>query len=233
MANQPVAMFAFFGSPHFLYPLELYSILKSLPLFLSSPLPFADSVLIGPVGSGLGPGSLLSRDLFPGVWWGCWVLPFFSLPAETWLRSAGNQLWQACSFPDSQQLPLARPPRPRQRWVGKGHLRVGSHLVGLLMTHCGHSCPTSGCVTQINPLPTQTQTESSINFSLGVCNKTKGAHEHHTLCDHGLGVSVFTGAAFSSYCPVPAPSSSLRRAGRLPGSRPNSGAPVLSAQHSL
>lgn len=63
MANQPVAMFAFFGSPHFLHPLELYSILKSLPLFLSSPLPVADLVLIGPAGSGLGPGSLLSGDL--------------------------------------------------------------------------------------------------------------------------------------------------------------------------
>lgn len=48
MANQPVAMFAFSGSPHFLYPLELHSILKSLPLFLPSPLPVADSVLAGP-----------------------------------------------------------------------------------------------------------------------------------------------------------------------------------------
>ena len=88
---------------------------------------------------------------------------------------------------------------------------MGSHLVGLLRTHCGHPCPTDGCVTQTNPSPTQTQRESSINFSLGVCNRTKYAHEHHTLCDHGLGVSVFSGDAFSGYCPVPAPPPSFPR----------------------
>ena len=88
---------------------------------------------------------------------------------------------------------------------------MGSHLVGLLRPHCGHPCPTDGCVTQTNPSPTQTQRESSINFSLGVCNRTKYAHEHHTLCDHGLGVSVFSGDAFSGYCPVRAPRSSFPR----------------------
>lgn len=114
MANQPVATFAFSGSPHFLYPLELYSILKSRPLFLPAPLPIADSVLAGPAGFGLGLESLLSGDVFPGVWWGRWVPPLFSLPAEAWWRSAVIQLKQTRSFPDSQQLAVTGPPRRRQ-----------------------------------------------------------------------------------------------------------------------
>ena len=93
------------------------------------------------------------------------------------------------------------------------------------MTCHGHPCPTAACVTQINPL--HAQTESFINFPA----TEPSVHVNTTPCVTTVWGSQCLLVILFQLLYRPSTFLILPRGGRLPSSRANSGAPLMSPQH--